>query len=206
MKNKIVIGVDEVGRGSLAGPVVAGAVVWKGLDIEGLNDSKQLNLKQREEVFQQCLGRSLIYATGSADVNEIEERNILYATRLAMERAVNLVIDKVRVVPDITLIDGKPFTKGYLQNIGTGQGWIVKGDTIVPAIMAASIFAKVLRDRYMKSLLNQFPEYEVYGWRTNVGYGTKQHIEAIKKYGITPFHRKTFQPIKRWLKEGVIDG
>lgn len=206
MKNKIVIGVDEVGRGSLAGPVVAAAVVWKGLDIEGLNDSKQLSLKQREEVFQRCKDRTLIYAIGSADVNEIEERNILYATRLAMERAVDSVIHKINVVPDIALIDGKPFTNGYLQNISIGQRWIVKGDTIVPAIMAASVIAKVLRDKLMKGLVDQFPEYEVYGWKTNVGYGTKQHIEAIKKYGITLFHRKTFQPIKRWLKEGVIDG
>lgn len=203
MKNKIVIGVDEVGRGSLAGPVVAGAVVWKGLDIKGLNDSKQLSLKQREEVFQRCEDCDLIYATGSADVREIEELNILCATRLAMQRAINLVIYKRGIVPDIVLIDGKPFTNGY-PCIGPDQRWIVKGDTIVPAIMAASVIAKVIRDRYMKSLVDEFPKYEVYGWRTNVGYGTKQHIEAIKKYGITPFHRKTFQPIKRLLKEGVI--
>lgn len=201
MENKIVIGVDEVGRGCLAGPVVAAAVVWEGLDIKGLNDSKKLSLKQREEVFQQCLEGDLVYATGWGDVREIGERNILRATLFAMERAINSVVDKVKVLPEIALIDGKA---GYLQNIRIGQRWIVKGDTIVPAIMAASVVAKVLRDTYMKKLVVEFPEYEVYGWRTNVGYGTKQHLRAIKKYGITPFHRKTFQPIKRWLEKGII--
>ena len=204
MRNKVIIGVDEVGRGCIAGPVIAAAVVWEGLDIKGLNDSKQLSLKQRKEVFQQCLEHNLVFATGWSDVKEIEERNILYATRLAMERAINSVVDKVKVLPEIALIDGKAYKNGYLQNIPTGQRWIVKGDTIVPAIMAASVIAKVLRDKYMRSLVVGIPEYEVYGWKTNVGYGTKQHFEAIKKYGITPFHRKTFQPIKGWLKEEVI--
>ena len=204
MESKVIIGCDEVGRGCLAGPVVAAAVVWEGLDIKGLNDSKKLSLKQREEVFQRCLDGNLVYATGSADVKEIEDRNILCATRLAMERAINLVVNKVEVLPDIALIDGKACSNGYLQNIKTGQRWIVKGDTIVPAIMTASVVAKVLRDIYMKKLVNEFPECEVYGWRTNVGYGTKQHLKAIKKYGITSFHRKTFQPIKGWLEKGII--
>lgn len=204
MKNKIVIGVDEVGRGCIAGLVVAAAVVWEGLDIKGLNDSKKLSLKQREEVFGQCVNYGFVYATGSANVKEIEDRNILCATRLAMERAINLVVDKVEVLPDIVLIDGKACSNGYLQNIRIGQRWIVKGDTKEPAIMAASVVAKVLRDIYMKKLVNEFPECEVYGWRTNVGYGTKQHLKAIKKYGITPFHRKTFQPIKGWLEKGII--
>ena len=124
--------------------------------------------------------------------------------RIIEKRAINSVVDKVEILPEIALIDGKAFKNGYLQNIGTGQKWIVKGDTIVPAIMAASVVAKVLRDRYIKSLVVEFPECEVYGWRTNVGYGTKQHFKAIKKYGITPFHRKTFQPIKRWLEKGII--
>lgn len=204
MESKVIIGCDEVGRGSLAGPVVAAAVVWEGLDIKGLNDSKKLSLKQREEVFGQCVNYGFVYATGSADVKEIEDHNILCATRLAMERAINLVVNKVEVLPDIALIDGKVCSNGYLQNIRTGQKWIVKGDTKEPAIMAASVVAKVLRDIYMKKLVAEFPECEVYGWRTNVGYGTKQHFKAIKKYGITPFHRKTFQPIKRWLEKGII--
>lgn len=206
-----VIGVDEVGRGCLAGPVVAGAILWKSYpSFDGLNDSKKLTLKQREDLFQKFKDFGLIFATGSVDINEIEERNILCATRLAMERAVFEVLERIKTKylsfpnPDIVLIDGKAYPNGYLQNIPLDQKWIIKGDTKEPSIMAASVIAKVLRDRYIKSLVDQFPEYEKYGWRTNVGYGTKKHFKAIKKYGLTPFHRKTFEPIKMWLKEGII--
>jgi len=200
----IFFGVDEVGVGCLAGPVVAGAVVWQNSyawNIVGLNDSKKLTLKQREKVFQQCKELNIVFATGSADVNEIEKLNIYHATRLAMKRAIDLVIPRRPTIPSIGLIDGK----GYIEGLEIEQKWIVKGDEKEPAIMMASIVAKVLRDRYIKSLVDQFPEYEVYGWRTNIGYGTKKHLEAIKKYGLTPFHRKTFQPIKQWLEEGIIN-
>jgi len=207
-----VIGVDECGRGSLISSVVAGAVLWRPYYFfEGLNDSKQLNLKQREKLYQEFEESNLLFAIGSANIKEIEEENILYATRLAMEGAINLVIKKsigpmliAITSPPSVLIDGKFCKNVCIRNDDIKQKWIVKGDTKEPSIMAASIVAKVLRDRSIKKLVDKFPEYEKYGWKTNVGYGTKEHLEAIKKYGITPLHRKTFDPIKTWLAEGII--
>jgi len=200
-KHKIIIGVDEVGVGSLIGPVVAGAVYWnKKYNIDGLNDSKKLNLIQREKVFTQIENLGITFVTASATVEEIEQLNVYYATRLAMKRAIDKVIEK-KGIPDCVLIDGK----GRIEKLQASQKWIVKGDAKISAIMAASVIAKVLRDRYIKKLVVENPKYEVYKWNTNIGYGTKQHLEAIRKYGLTPFHRKTFQPIKQWLKEGVIN-
>jgi len=210
VKLNSVIGCDEVGRGCLAGPVVAGAVLWESYpSFDGLNDSKKLTLKQREDLFQKFKDFGLVFATGSANIQEIDEKNILNVTRLAMQRAIFEVLPKLqtagKTISDTVLIDGKLYNQKQLLNIPfEHQIWIIKGDEKEPSIMAASVIAKVLRDRYIKSLVDQFPEYEKYGWKTNVGYGTKKHIEAIRKYGITPFHRKTFDPIKTWLEEGII--
>jgi len=211
MELSSVIGCDEVGRGCLIESVVAGAVLWEPhYSFEGLNDSKKLTLKQREELYQSFVNSNLVFATGSANIQEIDERNIFYATRLAIQRAIFEVLSKLqtagKTISNTVLIDGKLFNRKQLLDIPLRcQIWVPKGDEKVPAIMAASIVAKVLRDRYIKSLVDQFPEYEKYGWRTNIGYGTKKHVEAIKKYGITPLHRKTFDPIKTWLKEGIIN-
>jgi len=198
---KHIIGCDACGCGSLVASVVAGAIWWdKKYNIEGLNDSKKLNFKQREEVFKQIEDLKITFAIGHASVEEIEELNIYYAERLAMKRAIDKVIER-KGIPDKVLIDGK----GHIEKLQASQRWIVKGDTKISAIMAASVIAKVLRDRYIKKLVGENPKYKVYRWGTNIGYGTKQHLEAIKKYGLTPYHRKTFEPIKSWLKQGVIN-
>ena len=197
---KHLIGCDACGCGSLIGSVVASAVWWdKNYKIKGLNDSKKLSFKQREEIFKRIENLKITFAIGQASVVEIEELNIYNAERLAMKRAIDKVIEK-KGIPDCVLIDGK----GHIEKLQAPQKWIVKGDAKISAIMAASVVAKVLRDRYVKSLVDKNPEYEVYGWETNIGYGTKAHLEAIRKYGITPYHRKTFEPIKSWLKQGVI--
>jgi ribonuclease HII len=200
-----VIGVDECGVGSLAGPVIAGAVLWESqYFFEGLNDSKKLTLRQREDLYKRFEESNLVFATGSANIYAIVAYGIQHATLIAMRMAIDSVLKKSdQKYPKIILIDGKKYLGGFI-GLPIKQRWIVKGDTKIPAIMAASIVAKVLRDRSIKNLVEKFPEYEKYGWRTNVGYGTKKHLEAIKKHGITPLHRQTFDPIKTWIKEGII--
>jgi ribonuclease HII len=199
---KIVIGCDACGCGSLIDSVVASAVWWdKNYNIKGLNDSKKLSFKQREEVFKRIENLKITFAIGCASATEIEELNIYNAERLAMKRAIDKVIEK-KGIPDCVLIDGK----GHIEKLQASQKWIVKGDAKISAIMVASVVAKVLRDRYIKKVIVENPQYEVYKWSTNIGYGTKQHLEAIKKYGITPLHRRTFEPIKSWLQKGVING
>ena len=177
----VVCGVDEAGRGPLAGPVYAAAVILpKGYVIDGVNDSKKLSEKKRETLFDVIKEEAVSYSIGIATEQEIDEINILQATFLAMRRAV----DGLSVKPDIALIDGnkKP-------GLSIAEWDIVKGDGKSANIAAASIIAKVSRDRYMLELAEKYPEYQ---FEKHKGYGTKLHYEMIEKYGISPVHRKSF--------------
>ncbi len=185
---KIVAGVDEVGRGSLAGPVCAAAVIFKtNIITKKIKDSKKLRKLEREDLSE-YIKKNSIWSLGYASLKEIEKLNILNASMLAMKRA----IEKLKIKPNLILIDGNksPKIKNYL--IKT----VVKGDQKIKEISAASIIAKVSRDKLMKKISHKFKNYK---WDSNVGYGTKDHIKAIKKYGITRFHRKTFKPIHNIL-------
>ena len=178
---KIICGVDEAGRGPLAGPVYAAAVILpKGHIVEGVNDSKKLSEKKREMLFEKIISECVCYSVGTASEQEIDEINILQATFLAMKRAVN----GLSVKPDIALIDGnkKP-------GLDIVEWDIIKGDSKSANIAAASIIAKVSRDRYMLEMAEKYPQYQ---FERHKGYGTKLHYEMIKKYGISPIHRKTF--------------
>ena len=181
---KILAGVDEVGRGSLIGPVYAAAVILnKSINKKLLKDSKSLTKDKREEL-DKYIKENSIWAIGHASTKEIEKINILHASLLAMKRA----ILKLNKKPSLVLIDGNklPDLKNYKLK------YVIKGDQKIPSISAASIIAKVSRDKFITKLSKQFNNY---GWDTNSGYGTKQHLRAIKKFGITEYHRKTFSPI-----------
>ena len=184
-----VAGIDEAGRGPLAGPVVAGAVIFLDYDkIPKVFDSKQLTEKSREELFELLTNSpDVIYAFAEVDNDEIDRINILQATHLAMRTAV----DKLQQQPDFVLIDGNPVKSMTYPNKS-----VVKGDAKCAAIAAASIIAKVHRDRLMCKYAELYPEY---GFDVHKGYGTAAHIEAIKQYGATLIHRKTFSPIKEML-------
>jgi len=177
----IIAGIDEAGRGPLAGPVVAAAVIFENETIiEGINDSKKLSACKREELFEKIITKSLCYSIGIVDEKQIDEINILNAALKAMKNAA----DKLTVKPDLILIDGnKPFKSEIPVKT------IVKGDAKSFSIAAASILAKVTRDRIMKEASENHPEYL---WHKNKGYGTKQHIEAIHIFGYTDFHRVSF--------------
>lgn len=183
MSNKIIVGIDEVGRGPLAGPVMAAAVILSS-EIEGLADSKKLSAKTRELLFEKIIKTSKV-AIGSASVEEIDKINILQASLLAMQRAYN----NLEIIADLALVDGNKAPKLNAIEIQT----IIGGDAKVPAISAASIIAKVTRDKIMCELGLEFPYYL---WHKNAGYGTKAHLEAIEQYGITKHHRLSFAPIK----------
>lgn len=191
---KPVIGIDEVGRGPLAGPVVSCACIFLDYLIDQsklffFDDSKKLTSKKREEAFQIVRqlknDNKLKYALGLATVNEIDTLNILEATKISMKRAVQkLQYDKANLI-----IDGKiDLELPEFPSIG-----IVNGDQLSFSIATASIIAKIHRDRYMRFLSLRFPYYD---WKNNVGYGTKKHIDQINKKGITNYHRKSFKPIK----------
>tara|TARA_Y100001958_G_C21123543_1_gene466928 strand:+ start:297 stop:869 length:573 start_codon:yes stop_codon:yes gene_type:complete len=186
-KKTITAGVDEVGRGCLAGPVVSAAVILKeGINLELIKDSKKISFKKRQEISDHIKSHSL-YAIGLASVEEILNLNILQASLLSMKRA----IERLSVKPDLTLIDGIFAPKG-LKNYKT----IVNGDEKVKVISAASIIAKVYRDNLMIKLAEKFSDYS---WESNFGYGTKAHLEGLKKFGITSHHRKGFKPIHKML-------
>ncbi|WP_246174644.1 ribonuclease HII [Pandoraea terrigena] len=178
-------GVDEVGRGPLAGPVVTAAVI---LDperpIEGLADSKKLTAQRREALYEEIVERSLAYCIAEASVAEIDSLNILHATMLAMQRAVN----GLSRVPTLALIDGN-----RCPMLPMRAEAIIKGDDKVPAISAASILAKVTRDRQLVALHEAFPQY---GFDEHVGYGTPRHLAALRLHGPSPHHRQSFAPVR----------
>ena len=178
MKNKLITaGVDEVGRGCLAGPVVSAAVILKeGINLDLLKDSKKITFKRRIEISEHI-----------ASVDEILDLNILQASLLSMKRA----LDQLTVKPDLTLIDGN-FAPNGLKNYKT----IINGDEKVKVISAASIIAKVYRDNLMIKLSEKFSNYS---WESNFGYGTKAHLDGLKKFGVTSHHRKGFKPIHKIL-------
>lgn len=179
---KVVCGIDEAGRGPLAGPVHAAAVILPiGLEIEGLNDSKKLSEKKREQLFDVICEKAIDYSIGVATEKEIDEINILNATFLAMHRAV----EGLKIKPDYALIDGNQYPKIPFVTEET----VVKGDAKSMSIAAASILAKVSRDRFMLEKAKEYPEY---CFEKHKGYGTKVHYEAIKEFGPSPIHRLTF--------------
>ena len=182
---KLIAGVDEAGRGPLAGPVCAAAVILpKDLVIEGINDSKKLTEKKREQLFDVIINSAIAYSIEFASPDVIDEINIRQATSLAMHNAVK----NLDTPADFVIVDGNdkiPFDISY--------EYIIKGDAKSQTIAAASILAKVSRDRLMVELDKEYPEY---GFAKHKGYGTKVHCEAIQKYGVLPIHRKTFMTAK----------
>jgi len=184
---KIIAGVDEVGRGSLIGPVYAAAVILNNsINKKILKDSKKLT-KNKREILSKYIKKNSIWSIGKASIKEIEKNNILNASLLAMKRA----IIKLKKKPTLVLIDGNrlPKIKNYKLNS------IIKGDQKIPEISAASILAKVARDKMISALGKKFKDYY---WEKNYGYGTKQHLRAIKNLGITSHHRKTFSPMNKY--------
>ncbi len=178
---ELICGVDEAGRGPLAGPVCAAAVILpRGLVINGLNDSKKLTEKKRDKLFDVICSEAVSYGIAFADVAEIEEMNILNAAMLAMNRA----IDKLGVQPTLALIDGNRNSA-----IKMPSRCVVKGDAKCADIAAASILAKVTRDRYMLEMAEKYPEYH---FEKHKGYGTKLHYEALREYGPCEIHRPSF--------------
>jgi len=186
---EIIAGVDEVGRGSLIGPVYAAAVILdKSIKKKLLKDSKTLTKKERE-ILAKYIKKNSVWATGKASVKEIENINIHYASLLAMKRA----IKKLKIKPTLVLIDGNKL----LEIKNYNQKCIIKGDQKIPSISAASIIAKVTRDKIITNLGKKFKGYF---WEKNSGYGTKDHLKAIRKLGTTVHHRKTFSPINKIIK------
>jgi len=178
---KLLCGVDEAGRGPLAGPVCAAAVIFpEGVRIDGVNDSKKLSEQKREELFGAITDAALAWAVAFSDEKEIDEINILNAAMLAMKRAV----EALSVRPELALIDGNK-----LPPVDVPAKFVIKGDATSASIAAASILAKVSRDRLMNEYDAQYPEY---GFAKHKGYGTKQHYEAIDRFGVLDIHRKTF--------------
>ena len=189
MRELIIAGVDEVGRGCLAGPVVSAAVVLKkGINLNFLKDSKKIRFDKREEISEHIKNNSY-FSIGIASVEEILNLNILQASLLSMKRA----IKKLTVKPGLTLIDGSFAPKG-LKNYKT----IINGDEKIKVISAASIVAKVYRDKFMIKLSERFSNY---AWERNFGYGTKAHLEGLKKFGVTAHHRKGFKPVHKILSK-----
>ena len=184
--SEIVAGIDEVGRGPLAGPVLTAAVILPHT-IEGLADSKTLTRRRREALFPMIMAEAVV-GIGAASVREIDQLNILQATLLAMRRAVL----RLPHAPTLALVDGN-------QNPGLGipTKLVIKGDATVPEISAASIVAKVVRDRLMAKLALRHPSY---GWDSNVGYGARRHRDAMVAHGVTAHHRRSFAPLREWLE------
>ena len=188
----LVAGVDEAGRGPLAGPVVAAAVILDDLKpIPGLADSKTLSARQRERLSEAIHARALCFSVAQASVEEIDQLNILQATLLAMRRAVM----GLRLKPHKVLVDGN-----RLPTLDIMAEAVVQGDRKVPAISAASILAKVARDRWC---LEIDAEYPLYGFAAHKGYGTAQHLAALQRHGATPWHRRSFSPVAQVLLRGM---
>jgi len=185
---KSVAGVDEVGRGPLAGPVVTAAVILPSqYDLPGLTDSKKLSATRRESLAIEIRKQAISWAIAEASIEEIDEINILQATMLAMQRAVA----SLEIEPNEVLVDGNRAPKFAMPARA-----IVGGDGIEPCISAASIIAKVHRDQMMKQYAVEYPNY---GWQSNSGYPTKQHLNALEEFGVTPYHRRSFGPVAKLL-------
>jgi ribonuclease HII len=188
VKTTKIVGVDEVGRGCLAGPVFSAAVILnKNINTKDINDSKKISFKKRV-ILSKYIKRNSIFAIGSASVKEINKINILNASLLSMRRA----LVKLKSKPSIAYIDG-PFVP---KNVKIKCKAVIKGDEKIKCIAAASIVAKVTRDLFMIKLAKKYPKY---GWNKNFGYGTAFHLRALKKWGITQHHRKKFAPIHNML-------
>ncbi|MFT4769251.1 MAG: ribonuclease HII [Glaciecola sp.] len=184
-----IVGVDEVGRGPLAGDVVAAAAVLDSSDhIEGLADSKKLTAKRREVLSEQLYLRARGVALGRATAQEIDDINILEASLLAMWRAV----DALGMTPDLVLVDGRQLPRWSYPSIA-----VIKGDSRVPQIAAASIVAKVARDRYMCEQHEQWP---MYGFNAHKGYPTAAHLAALQEHGVSPLHRRSFAPVRAVIR------
>tara|TARA_Y100001970_G_scaffold248592_1_gene318278 strand:- start:442 stop:1011 length:570 start_codon:yes stop_codon:yes gene_type:complete len=187
MAKRVFAGIDEVGRGCLAGPVISCALILKNsINKKILKDSKTISFKDRAKIAE-YIKKNSWYAIGAASVNEIDKYNIFNATLLSMERAVK----KLKKKPYLFLIDGTHAPK-KIKNSKT----VIKGDKKIKCISAASIVAKVYRDNYMTKLGNKFPQYK---WDKNFGYGTCQHLGALKKFGVTDYHRKSYRPVHNIL-------
>lgn len=187
-KAKLIAGVDEVGRGPLVGAVVTAAVILDpNQPIEGLADSKKLSEKRRLALAEEIKAKALCWSLGRAEPDEIDQLNILHATMLAMQRAVT----GLRIQPDFVLVDGN-----RIPTLPMPAQAVVKGDSLVAEISAASILAKVARDQEMDELDKQFPEY---GFAQHKGYPTKLHFEKLESLGVTPYHRKSFAPVAQRL-------
>ncbi len=187
--SKLIAGVDEVGRGPLAGPVVAAAVILdKNKQINGLVDSKKLSHNKRVMLAEEIKIKAIDWSLGMAEVDEIDQINIFHASLLAMKRA----IETLTVKPEQVLVDGK-----FIPDVIYKSTAIVKGDSLVPAISAASIIAKVARDMEMMELEDAYPGY---GFSSHKGYPTKQHIASLEKLGVTDIHRRSFAPVARLVK------
>jgi len=188
---QLIAGVDEVGRGPLVGAVVTAAVILDPNNpIVGLNDSKKLSEKKRLLLADEIRNKALSYSLGRAEVHEIDSLNILHATMLAMERAVA----GLHIKPEWVLIDGNRVPSG-LQHFGSA---VVKGDSLVPEISAASILAKVARDAEMAALHAQYPQYNFAGHK---GYPTAAHLAALAEHGVLAEHRRSFRPVREWLEQ-----
>lgn len=189
-KGHLLAGVDEVGRGPLAGDVVTAAVILDPNNpIEGLGDSKKLTEKKRERLFEEIQHKALAWSIARCSVAEIDRLNILQASLLAMKRAV----EALSVQPEFVAVDGNKIPRWHY----AAQA-VVKGDALVPAIGAASILAKVTRDRELVALDAEFPQY---GFASHKGYPTKQHLQALQAYGVTPHHRSSYSPVKAMLAQ-----
>ncbi len=187
---RFVAGVDEAGRGPLAGPVYAAAVILpENVRIDGINDSKKLSPKKREELFDKIIEMAVSYSIFSVDEGIIDEINILNATHMAMNKAV----DSLSTKPDFVIIDGNS-----INGMTIPHQTLIKGDSKSMSVAAASVLAKVARDRYITEMAEKYPQY---GFEKHKGYGTKAHTDAILKYGICPIHRKTF--LKKLLGEKI---
>lgn len=186
-----VAGVDEAGRGPLAGPVVAAAVIFRPEDrVPGVTDSKRLTEEERSELVVEIRRRALCVGVGAASPREVDRLNILRATHLAMRRA----LDHLAVSPGHVLVDGLP-----VPSLGDSHTAVVGGDARSFTIACASVVAKTTRDTLMRRLAVRYPDY---GWDTNVGYGTPEHVHALKECGPTPHHRRTFVPVQLSLELG----
>ena len=193
-----VVGTDEAGRGPWVGPVVAAAVCFEKQKIpeelaSQLNDSKKLSAKKREKLFDMIFASGAIVGIGQASAEEIDRINILQASFLAMKRALIQIEEKGKQI-DFVLIDGNRTPKDWKWKTEA----VIKGDALSLSISAASIVAKVTRDRLMSILAEEYPGY---GWEKNAGYGTAEHIAALKEKGVTPYHRKSYAPVARLLNQ-----